>query len=147
MTILGGAMMAIGLVVYLAAFAQGPGPTMGDQPLQASLFTLASRHETFGIVFLEAMAHRLPIVATDSGGPADLIAHGETGFLSPVGDWRSLSECMLRVLEDPVLARRLGSAGRKKAVEEFSFEAVFQQLDGIFAEAFGLHPAASSVAK
>jgi hypothetical protein len=35
-------MMAIGLVVYLLAFAQGPGPTMGDNPVQASLFTLAT---------------------------------------------------------------------------------------------------------
>jgi hypothetical protein len=35
-------MMAVGLVVYLAAFAQGAGPTMGDRPLQASLFTIAT---------------------------------------------------------------------------------------------------------
>jgi len=42
MTIAGWAMMAVGLVVYLLAFAQGPGPAMGDRPLQASLFTLAT---------------------------------------------------------------------------------------------------------
>jgi len=42
MTILGWAMMGIGLVSYLAAFALGAGPTMGDKPLQASLFTLAT---------------------------------------------------------------------------------------------------------
>jgi len=42
MTILGWAMMAIGLVSYLGAFALGAGPTMGDKPLQASLFTLAT---------------------------------------------------------------------------------------------------------
>jgi hypothetical protein len=35
-------MMGVGLVLYLAAFAQGPGPTMGDRPLQATLFTLAT---------------------------------------------------------------------------------------------------------
>jgi hypothetical protein len=42
MTIVAWAMMAIGLVSYLAAFALGAGPTMGDKPLQASLFTLAT---------------------------------------------------------------------------------------------------------
>jgi len=42
MTILGWAMMAVGLVAYLAAFALGAGPTMGDKPMQASLFSLAT---------------------------------------------------------------------------------------------------------
>ena len=42
MTVLGWVMMAVGLVAYLTAFALGAGPTMGDRPLQASLFTLAT---------------------------------------------------------------------------------------------------------
>ena len=42
MTYAGFAMMAVGLVIYLAAFAQGAGPTMGDRPLQATLFTVAT---------------------------------------------------------------------------------------------------------
>lgn len=42
MTLLGWVMMAVGIVVYLLAFAKGPGPTMGDDPVQASLFTLAT---------------------------------------------------------------------------------------------------------
>jgi hypothetical protein len=42
MTITGWVLMAVGLVAYLAAFARGPGPTMGDDTLQASLFTLAT---------------------------------------------------------------------------------------------------------
>jgi hypothetical protein len=42
MTIAGWVIMALGLLVYLAAFAQGAGPTMGDKPLQAGLFTLAT---------------------------------------------------------------------------------------------------------
>jgi hypothetical protein len=42
MTTAGWVLMALGLVLYIAAFAQGPGPTMGDRPLQATLFTFAS---------------------------------------------------------------------------------------------------------
>ncbi len=44
--------MATGLVVYLAAFAQGPGPTMGDRPLQATLFTLATILLVAGLLLL-----------------------------------------------------------------------------------------------
>ena len=52
MTPVGWAMMALGLLTYLAAFAQGPGPTMGDRPLQASLFTLATFLLIAGFVFV-----------------------------------------------------------------------------------------------
>jgi hypothetical protein len=50
--VLGFAMMAVGLVVYLMAFAKGPGPTMGDDPVQASLFTLATALLIGGFVVL-----------------------------------------------------------------------------------------------
>jgi hypothetical protein len=52
MTIAGWVMMAVGLLVYLLAFAQGPGPTMGDKPLQASLFTLATVLMIVGFVLV-----------------------------------------------------------------------------------------------
>jgi glycosyltransferase involved in cell wall biosynthesis len=107
----------------------------------ASLFTLASRQEGIGIVFLEAMACGLPVVATDSGGSADPVVHGQTGFLVPVGDWSTLAQYMLQVLKNPRLAQRLGSAGRKKAVKEYSFGVISHQLDSIYAEVFNVHPA------
>jgi hypothetical protein len=50
--IAGWTMMAIGLVLYLAAFAQGSGPTMGDSPLQATLFSLATLLMIVGFVFV-----------------------------------------------------------------------------------------------
>jgi len=52
MAIAGIVIMATGLVVYLAAFAQGPGPTMGDRPLQATLFTLATILLVAGLLLL-----------------------------------------------------------------------------------------------
>jgi hypothetical protein len=50
--IAGWTLMAVGLVLYLAAFAQGSGPTMGDSPLQASLFTLATILMITGFIFV-----------------------------------------------------------------------------------------------
>jgi hypothetical protein len=52
MTFAGWAMMAVGLLLYLAAFAQGPGPTMGDRPLQAGLFSLATALLILGFVLV-----------------------------------------------------------------------------------------------
>jgi len=52
MAVAGWAFMVIGLVVYLAAFAQGPGPTMADRPLQAALFTLATALLVAGFVLV-----------------------------------------------------------------------------------------------
>ena len=52
MTVAGWLLMALGLVVYLAAFAQGPGPTMADRPLQASLFTVATGLMITGFVLV-----------------------------------------------------------------------------------------------
>jgi hypothetical protein len=52
MTIIGWLLMGIGLVAYLAAFAQGPGPTMGDNTLQASLFTIATLLMITGFVLV-----------------------------------------------------------------------------------------------
>jgi hypothetical protein len=52
MTLAGWILLVVGLIHYLGAFAQGPGPTMGDKPLQASLFTLATVCLIAGFVFL-----------------------------------------------------------------------------------------------
>jgi hypothetical protein len=52
MTIIGWVLMAVGLLAYLAAFAQGPGPTMGDNTLQASLFTIATLLMIAGFVLV-----------------------------------------------------------------------------------------------
>ena len=52
MIIAGWVLLVAGLILYLAAFAKGPGPTMGDDPLQASLFTVATLCLISGFVFL-----------------------------------------------------------------------------------------------
>ena len=80
MTIAGWILLVVGLVFYLGAFAQGPGPTMGDRPLQASLFSLATLCMVAGIVlFAFAMKTTLAHVGDEletipalglCGGPA-----------------------------------------------------------------------------
>lgn len=103
----------------------------------ASLFVLASRRETLGIVLLEAQAAAVPVVTTNCGGSKEAIVSGCTGLMVPVGDERGLAEAMHRVLEDPCLARNLSRAGRERVEREFNEAAVFRRLDRIWDEVLG----------
>jgi len=95
---------------------------VSDQQLQhcyqqASLFVLTPqltglRFEGFGLVYLEAGAYGLPVVATRSGGVPDAVVDGETGLLCEEGDVEGIAAAMLRLLGDEELARRMGLANR-----------------------------------
>ncbi len=80
----------------------------------ADLFCLPSRQEGFGIVFLEAMAARLPIVAADAAAIPEVAPHDEVALLVPPDDADALAAAILRVLRDRTLAQRLSSAGRAR---------------------------------
>jgi glycosyltransferase involved in cell wall biosynthesis len=82
---------------------------------RASVFCLPSLQEGFGIVFLEAMSHGLPIVAATTGAVPEVAPHGETSLLVPPGDPASLTHALIRVLTDSNLAGQLGSAGIQRA--------------------------------
>ena len=75
----------------------------------------ASDHEPFGIVVIEAMALGKPVVAGTEGGPSETITPGVDGLLSPFGDAAALATAILRYLDDPSFAARVGSAARKRA--------------------------------
>lgn len=78
----------------------------------ADVFVLPSFHEGYGMVFAEALAHGLPIVATTAGAIPDTVP-GDAGLLVPPGDVRALSEALRRVVEDTALRTRLAAAARQ----------------------------------
>lgn len=80
---------------------------------EATVFALPSRQEAFGIVFLEAMAAGLPIAAARAGATPEVVEDGRTGILVPAGDPDVLAEVLLRLLQDPDLRARMGTAGRE----------------------------------
>jgi glycosyltransferase involved in cell wall biosynthesis len=90
----------------------------------AKLFVLSSDEEGLGIVILEAMASGLPVVSTACGGPNMLIADGENGFLTPVGDAEALAGALDRVLEDPAQAERMGHNARTAVERSYSKPAI-----------------------
>lgn len=79
----------------------------------------ASDHEPFGIVVIEAMALGKPLVAGNAGGPTEVITDGVHGLLTPYGDVPALAAAILRCLDDPEFARRMGAAAQRRA-QEFS---------------------------
>jgi len=89
---------------------------------RASAFCLPSRAEGLSNAIMEAMAAAVPVVATDAGGNAELVQHGGTGFVVPVGDATSLAQRLVELLVDPARAREMGRLGRARAERELSLE-------------------------
>ncbi len=90
----------------------------------ADLFVLSSRVEPFGIVVIEAMAHGVPVVATRTDGPLDIISDGRTGLLVPCANVEEMSAALINLVNHPDQAKRLGDAGRASVLERWSFKVV-----------------------
>jgi len=98
------------------------------------VFALASTVEAAGNVLLEAMAAARPIVCTASGGPAEYVRDGETGFVVPVGDVVALADRLGRLLDAPALAARLGERGCRLAHDEHDFGRMIDDIAGLYHE-------------
>ncbi|MCK4336721.1 MAG: glycosyltransferase [Candidatus Aminicenantes bacterium] len=88
------------------------------------LFVLSSYLEGLGSSLLDAMACRLPIVATKAGGIPEVVVHRETGLLVPTRNSRALAAAILKLYEDRELARQLGDNGFEHVHGNFSAEAM-----------------------
>ncbi len=78
--------------------------------------------EGLGIVYLEASATGLPVVAGDSGGAPDAVREGETGYVVDGRDVAALADRVATLLADPELARRMGAAGRAWVESEWRWD-------------------------
>jgi len=95
----------------------------------------ASHAEGISNAILEAMAMRLPVVATAVGGTPEIVREGQSGFLVPPGAPAALARRMVDLLEREALRRRMGAAGRRIVEKEFgvaqmrlSYEALYHEL-------------------
>jgi glycosyltransferase involved in cell wall biosynthesis len=102
-----------------------------------SLLVLPSESEGSGTVVLEAMAMQRPIVAFDSGGQRELITDGGDGYLVSSLSARALADAIVRVLDDPGAAARMGAKGREKVVVGYASAAVTADIMRIYAEVAG----------
>ncbi len=84
--------------------------------------------EPFGLIAVEAMMSGTAVVASDSGGPREIIEHGKSGFLVPPGDVDALAEKLILLLSDRNLSQTLGRAGRSSSESRFSEELFLGRL-------------------
>jgi alpha-maltose-1-phosphate synthase len=109
------------------------------------VFCCPSVYEPFGIINLEAMACRAPVVASSTGGIKEVVVEGETGYLvpfeqDPVTSFptdpatfaRDLAGRIEIMLQDPEKCRRFGDAGRRRVEEIFSWTSIAQQTVALY---------------
>jgi alpha-maltose-1-phosphate synthase len=112
----------------------------------ATVFACPSVYEPLGIVNLEAMACELAVVATATGGIPEVVVDGETGWLVPIDQVSDgsgtpvdpdrfvadLARALNQAVSDPQRARRFGEAGRRRAVESFSWSSIGDQTMAVY---------------
>ena len=119
----------------------------------ASVFCCPSVYEPFGIINLEAMACRAPVVASAIGGILEVVVDGETGYLVPFEQdpvttfpsnpekfSRDLAEKISVLLDDPEKAKRFGEAGRRRVEETFAWSAIADQTIRLYQTLIGSAP-------
>lgn len=94
----------------------------------------ASHAEGLPNAVMEAMAARLPCVATGVGGTVELVRDGRSGFIVRRGDPSGLAQRLIDLLRQPHLARRMGICGRRRIEEEFTAEAMIAKVTALYAE-------------
>ena len=105
------------------------------EPLLISdLFLLPSETESFGLAALEALAAGVPVIASDAGGIPEVVEHGKSGYLAPVGDVERMSEHALFLLhnaEEMIRAKRMAKdRSLDFHIEKIlpTYEAIYQRL-------------------
>ncbi len=92
------------------------------------IFTLPSKKEGFGIVYLEAMQYKKPVIAVNYGGPTDVVMDAKTGFLCEYDDKQCLAEKFLTLYENRKLAEEFGKNGYSHLIENFTFNEFKRRL-------------------
>jgi glycosyltransferase involved in cell wall biosynthesis len=129
----------------LPAYVVNHGPLLKSNPddlaliaksyREASVFVLPTLADAFPNVVREAMAARLPCVATDLCGIPEMVEDGRTGYLIPKGDAQALAERLIYLLKNPDLCRDMGQAGYRRYREHFTWPKVCDVICNQIADA------------
>lgn len=95
---------------------------------QSDIAVLTSTKEGIPRAMMEAMAMKIPVVATRVIGTEETVVDGETGFLVPLDDVEALTDRLSRLLDDPDLRRAMGERGRARVEAEFDENAIVDRL-------------------
>ena len=98
--------------------------------------------EGLGVVLIEAMAYRIPVIGSAIGGITDIISDGKTGLLVPPEDPAAIAAAIERIATDPALAERLALAGSQRVRERFGWDAIIAAWQECYAAARQPNPRA-----
>jgi glycosyltransferase involved in cell wall biosynthesis len=96
------------------------------------VFAFPSQFEGLCLAVIEAQAAGVPVVATPVGGIVENVADGQTGLLVPPREAHALADAIVRLLDDPVLARSLAERARPRVFERYSQERMVERTVGLF---------------
>jgi len=103
----------------------------------ADVFVLSSVSEGISVTLLEAMAARIPIVATDVGGNPEVVEHDATGLLSPRQDHEAMAKHMARLMGNATLRGRFGEAGHHRLLERFTQQQMHAGYEQLYRDMLG----------
>ena len=98
----------------------------------ADVAVYPSLYEPFGIVALEAMAARVPVIVTDVGGLREVVDHGVTGLSAWADNPDSLAWAILQILKNPYSARMMSENAYRKVTEQFSWGRIAERTAGVY---------------
>ena len=104
---------------------------------RAAIVVVPSMGEGFGMVALEAMERARPVIAASIGGLSELVSHGETGLLVPPGEAEPFARALVELASDLGRARRMGEAGRERAMGKFQEHFCTDRTELLYREALG----------
>src|SRR5690348_6990898 len=102
----------------------------------SSIYACPTTKASFGITLLESMACETPVVCSDILGFRDVVVHDREALMHPCGDHRALADSLVRILDDPALAMRLGSTGRQNSLA-YSWSRVTSQVLDVYRSVLG----------
>jgi glycosyltransferase involved in cell wall biosynthesis len=91
--------------------------------------------EPYGMVVLEAMALKKPVIASRAGGPTEVVVDGKTGFTYPPGDAAGLATRLVSLLDNPAEAAAMGQRGYQRLVADFSQDGYMRLIQDAYARA------------
>jgi len=100
----------------------------------ADLFLLPSEQESFGLTALEAMNCSVPVIGSETGGLPEVITHGETGYLHPVGEINKMAEKAIELLSDPEKHESFKQQARRRATQDFNADRIIPQYESFYEE-------------
>jgi N-acetyl-alpha-D-glucosaminyl L-malate synthase BshA len=103
----------------------------------SDLFLLPSATESFGLAALEAMGHRVPVIASRVGGLPEVVRHGIDGYLEPVGDVDAMAADALKLLRDEDLRLTMGDAARERALGTYAEGPIVDQYEALYRRVLG----------